>query len=156
MRNSLVSYFVLSVIFITNCKEKVRDVDLGGKYRLIHSAIYTDLAIVKEYNVEVISGHILEYAFDSSFIIAVQRPRDSVAGMETMTANEYEEAFEKIPLRLYWIIDKTTESVFNEKTLVYSNVFGPFKIEEYIEKRKELKIPEKLIMNKNKMKHLNL
>lgn len=148
MRISIVPYFMLSIIFFTDCKEKAGDVDLGGKYRLIHSAIYTDLAIVKEYNVEVINGHILDYAFDSNFILAAQRPRDSVAGMETMSANEYEKAFEKSTFRQYWIIDKTKESVFNETTMVYSNVYGPFKKEEYIQKRGDLNIPDKLRLGK--------
>jgi hypothetical protein len=91
-----------------------------------------------------ISGHILHYAFDSIFVLAAQRPRDSVSGIETMTHPKYQEAFEQSTFCQYWIIDKAKECIFDEKTRTYSNVYGPYKREVYLTKRKELGVPDKL------------
>ncbi|MBI4945228.1 MAG: DUF3997 domain-containing protein [Bacteroidetes bacterium] len=143
MRIKILFCLILSVMLITSCSER-GNVDLGGKYRLIHSANFIDMVIVKEYNEVAIHVHILSYAFDSTFILAAQRPRDSVPGIETMTHDKYDEVFEKSTFRQYWIIDKTKESVFDEATKKYSNVYGPFQKEEYLQKREELGVPQEL------------
>lgn len=140
---------ILVGIFIISCKvdsqENSGDVDLGGNYRLIHSAVHTDLAIVKKDNIQVVGGNIINYAFDANFIVAAQNPRDSsLEQMMTMPAKEYDEYFEKSNLRLYWIIDKRKVPVFDTANIVDYNVYGPFTKEEYLSKRKALDIPQTL------------
>lgn len=130
---------------ITSCKSST-NIDLGDGYKLINSASFNDLTIVTEQNIVVIDGHILEYDFDSTFVIASQRPRDSVPGMGTMTKRKYDEAFEQSTFRQYWIINKKEK--YSLDTLAQlasdSNVYGPFKREEYLQKREELGVPKGL------------
>ena len=124
-----------------------KNVNLGKGYKLITSASMNDLTIVRgehePYNV-VIVGHILDYSNDSKFIIAAQRPRDSVPVTQTMTLKESEEAFEKSKFQQYWIINKVQGYIFNEKTSTYSNVYGPYSSDEYLNKRKEFGLPSAL------------
>lgn len=143
MRLSKIVLLLIPVIMITSCKNST-NIDLGDGYKLINSASFNDLTIVTEQNIVVIYGHILEYNFDSTFVIASQRPRDSVPGMGTMTKKKYDEAFEQSSFRQYWILNKKVIPEFNETTKIYSNVYGPFKREEYLQKREELGIPKEL------------
>lgn len=135
--------FLLIIIAAISCKENT-DITLGEKYKLVNSASMNDLIIVNTNNIVIINGHILDYAFDSIFIIAVQRPRDSVVGLQTMTFKESRKAFKNSNFKQYWIIDKTKALVFSEVSKTYSNVYGPFKKQDYIRKRYELNVPEAL------------
>jgi hypothetical protein len=133
----------------TSCRKNV-NVNLGYKYRLINSASFSDLTIVKEHNIVVIDGHVLDYSFDSTFIIVAERPRDSVPGIKTKTQSEYQNAFEQSTFRQYWIINKKEKSEYSLDTLSklarYSNVYGPFKKDDYLRKREELNVPQKLVL----------
>lgn len=140
-------YFFIIILISVGCK---RFPELGNGYQLYYNGM-NDISIIKcltegDAPTFIISGHILDYAFDSTFIIVAERPRDSVPGIETMTQPKYQEAFERSTFRQYWIIDKTKESVFDEKTNIYSNVYGPFKKDAYLQKREELRIPHELIL----------
>lgn len=135
--------FILTLLIlslITGCN---RFPDLRNGYKLEYNGM-NDVQIENSENTVIVNGHILDYAFDSTFILAAQRPRDSVPGLETMTFKNYEEAFEKSTFKQYWIIDKTKESVFDETTKTYSNVYGPFKKSKYLQKREKLKVPKEL------------
>jgi hypothetical protein len=133
----------------TSCGEN-REVNLGCKYRLINSASFSDLTIVKEHNTVVVDGHILDYTFDSIFIVVAQRPRDSIPNIKAMNYSEATEAFEKSTFRQYWIINKKEKSEYSLDTLSnlarYSNVYGPFKKGDYLRKREELNVPQKLVL----------
>ena len=91
---NLTRQILLIAIIVTalGC-QKTAYTDLGGEYKLISSASFNDLTIVTKQNTVIIHGNILDYSFDSTFIIASQRPRDSIQGIETLTYNEYKEAF---------------------------------------------------------------
>lgn len=121
--------------------------ELGSGYEFNNDGRYT-LSIVDSNNNIVVAETILEYAFDSTFIIASQRPWDSIPNIRTMNYRESNKAFDKSTFRQYWIINKKKKSVYayNEasKKATYSNVFGPFKKEEYLLKRKELGVPDNL------------
>lgn len=134
---------VITIIMILSCKNST-NIDLGNGYKLINSGSFNDLTIVTEQNIVVVSGHILEFDYDSIFIIASQRPRDSVLGIGTMTHDKYEEAFEQSSFRQYWIINKKEKSEFNEVTKIFSNVYGPFDRQEYLQKREELGVTREL------------
>jgi len=134
---------MLILMIATSC-ERNANVNLGCKYRLINSASFRDLTIIKEHNIVVIDGHILDYSFDSIFILVAQCPRDSISGIETMTQQKYQEAFEQNTFRQYWIIDKEKKSIFDEKKRIYSNVYGPYNMDGYITKKKELGVRDNL------------
>jgi Uma2 family endonuclease len=60
-----------------------------------------------------------------------------------MTKRKCDEAFEKSTFKQYWIINKKEESNYSYDSIrevaIYSNVYGPYKREEYLSKRKELR-----------------
>lgn len=145
MKKSIFILAILGLSVVTGCKKFP---DLGSGYQLSYNGM-NDISIIKCLKEEdaptiFIYGHILDYAFDSTFIIVAERPRDSVPGIETMTRKKYQEAFEQSSFRQYWIIDKTKESVFDESTKTYSNVYGPYKEDAYLATKKKLGIPNGL------------
>lgn len=127
---------------ITSCSEH-KYPDLGDGYKFGYDGKYT-LCIVNFENNIVITETILEYGFDSTFIIVSQRPWDSIPNIKKMTYTKSNEAFENSNFLQYWIINKKEKSEFNEATKIYSNVYGPYKKEEYFQKREELGIPKEL------------
>jgi hypothetical protein len=117
--------------------------DLGKGYKLETTDCKT-LAIVDSKNTGMVEGLILDYAFDSTFIIASQRPWDvpDIPGIKKMNYNERNKAFENSIFRQYWIINKDQKCEYSLDTInmraLYSNVYGPYQKEEYLKKRKEL------------------
>lgn len=144
-----ISYFIILILLTIGCK---RFPNLGDGYQLDYNGL-NDISIIKclkegDAPTIFIYGHIVDYAFDSTFIIVAECPRDSVPDIKTMTQPEYQEAFEQSTFRQYWIINKKEKSEYSLDTLTklarYSNVYGPFKKHEYLRKRDELKIPHNL------------
>jgi hypothetical protein len=131
MRNQVIVILTI-IVLVGSCREDV-NVNLGREYKLITSASMNDLTIVGRDNV-------------------AQRPRDSVpecnGKIPGMTLKKSQEAFEKSNFSQYWIIDKTKDFRFDEMTKTYSNVYGPFKNEEYILKRNKLNVPTELELKK--------
>jgi hypothetical protein len=121
--------------------------DLGDGYKFDSDGKYS-LQIVNFENTVMVSTHILEYAFDSTFIIVSQRPWDSIPNIRTMNFKESNKAFEKSMFLQYWIVNKKEKCEYSLDTLSkvarYSNVYGPFKEDEYLIKRKKLGVPDKL------------
>ncbi len=126
--------------------------DLGGGYKFDYDGKYT-LCIVDSNNTLMITETILDYAFDSTFIIVSQRPWDSISNIKTMSYSESRKAFEKSTFRQYWIINKKETSKYSLDTLTmqarYSNVYGPFKKGDYLKKREELDVPQRLILKED-------
>jgi len=62
---------------------------------------------------------ILEFAFDSTFIIASQGPWNvpGVSGIKEMTYNQRNEAFEKSTFRQYRIMNKKEKGEYSLDTL---------------------------------------
>lgn len=139
---------IVVLAMITSCSE-YKYPDLGEGYRLVSDGEYT-LELVNAQNNVMIATHILNYAFDSTFIIVSQRPWDvpDVPGIKEMTYDKRNEAFEKSAFRQYWIINKKEKGEYSLDTLTqlakYSNVYGPFQKQEYLQKREELGIPKEL------------
>lgn len=133
---------------LTSCSEH-KYPDLGKGYKF-DTGDGNSLAIVNSQNTVMISMEILDYAFDSTFIIVSQRPWDvpDVPGIKDMTYSQRNEAFEKSTFQQYWIINKKEKGEYSLDTLSklarYSNVFGPFDRQEYLQKREELGIPREL------------
>ena len=107
-------------------------------------------SIVNAQNTVMVETVILDYAFDSTFIIACRRPWNvpGVPGLRDMTLDQHDEAFEKSTYREYWIINKKekNEAVLDSSGGVdhYSNVYGPYKKQQYLQKREELGVPQGL------------
>jgi hypothetical protein len=125
--------------------------DLGHGYRLDSDGQYT-LQIVDSQNTIKIRQHILDFAFDSTFIIAVQRPWDSVPNIRTMKFKDANKAFEKSTFEQYWILDKTKKGIYSDDSIHqiarYSNVFGPFNKLEYLKCKENLKVSKKMKLKK--------
>lgn len=121
--------------------------DLGGGYKFFHEGKY-GVSIVNLQNTQIVGNTILEYDFDSVFIIVSHLPWDSIPGIRSMSYSESNKAFENSTFKQYWIIDKRQESVFDETKKSYSNVYGPYSKEKYLEKGKELGMLDDIIFTK--------
>ncbi|NBV83927.1 hypothetical protein EBR57_07400 [bacterium] len=113
----------------------------------------SDRAILKNFReggspTYFIDGHILAYTFDATFIVVEQRPREMfpecTGKIPGSTLDDCEEAFAKSTFSQYWIINKKEKPEFNEKTAVYSNVYGPYTKAEYLKARERLGLPKGL------------
>ena len=93
----------------------------------------------------VIESHVSNVKSDSNYIIIDQKPLDLIFGeIENKefnphrpnwpgNANEAEKMLKENPIHRYWIIKKGTK-----------DIYGPYTQEQYLIKRKELEIPDKL------------
>jgi len=141
--------FITLIVLSIGCKKNM-DRDLGEGYRLIASQA-GDPAIVFGINepyTGIVQGSILKVAFDSKFIIASQRPIDSIpectGKIPGMTKKKCREAFEKSTIVKYWIINKKETMVFDENSKKYNNAYGPFSIDQFKTKRIELGVSNNL------------
>ncbi len=145
----LINTFILTVLLVTNSCTK--QPNLGNGYKLISDKNYS-LQIVNSENTIMVSMHILEYAFDSTFIIASQRPWDipEFTGIKEMTYKKRNETFKNSSFCQYWIINKKEKCEYSLDSLTqdvrYSNVYGPYNKDDYLKKRKELNVSQKLIL----------
>jgi hypothetical protein len=95
----------------------------------------------------VIEAHINDFKYNSSFIIVDQKPLDSIWGpminvnntpkreKQFDNANKAILSFENSNVHTFWIINKVSKEVY-----------GPMQKYEYLKKRKELMIPEELVL----------
>jgi hypothetical protein len=86
----------------------------------------------------IIYGDIVSYDFDSQFIGAAEKPRDSIPGLNNLPYQESEKVFTQSSFKQYYILDK-------EKDQLY----GPYKRETFDIKRKELKVSDNLTVDSN-------
>lgn len=153
MKKYLLISVVMFFFLFTGCDKIICKYDnlpdLGNGYKFETLNCKT-LEIVNSENTVMVMGLILNYTFDSTFIIVSQRPWDSIPNIRNMNYSEATEAFEKSTFQQYWIINKKEKSEYSLDTLTnlarYSNVYGPFKKDEYLQKREELKVPEVLVL----------
>jgi hypothetical protein len=120
--------------------------DFGNGYKIDADGQYSEQLINSD-NLILVDSVIIDYGFDSDFIILSQRPwgTGSTVGMNYDDTNE---AFEKSTFLQYWIVNKKEEtaSSYDEETKIhsYSNVYGPYSLQEYLQKRQELGVPAEL------------
>ncbi|UEG54935.1 hypothetical protein LLH06_08150 [Mucilaginibacter daejeonensis] len=143
MRQRKLTY--LLAIFLCSCNEDP-GINLGNNYKLAYSAqegdpiIVTDKGIRGDAPTQIIGGKVLNFAFDSTFIVVVQKDRDSIMPRYS-NLSQADQAFFQSPLKQYWIIDKRAKLFFDTKTKKYSNVYGPYDKKEYEQMRTELSVP---------------
>ncbi len=127
------------LLFFAQSCNKSKRVDLGNGYRFDYDPVISnDYAIFGPYeNTYTVSGNVLKFDFDSTFIIAEQKPRDvilkSTYTNPSMDFKTQERIFKKSSIRQYWIINKVKDSVY-----------GPYEKEIYMQKRKVLGVPDNL------------
>jgi hypothetical protein len=141
-------FLIISLVLGTLILSCIKFPNIGVGYKLEYNAM-GDIGIVNSVNSYLIYGHILEFAYDSNFIILSERPRDSVPEclyLNGENARDCDLAFNRSLFRQYYIIDKRKESYFIETTKSYSNVYGPFKKEKYLEMVNSLKVSNKLAL----------
>ena len=181
---AIIAYFILVATIIrhicSNPNIIFRGEDFGGGYRLTADGTNTLAIVHPDYGI-VVDNTVLEYAFDSIFIIASQRPWNSsiIPNMYALNYHERNKAFKKSEYKQYWIINKKQQgenlgylpypkyemrdydrfeeiensiymviSPSSYRRMVYSNIHGPFHLEEFLLKRKELGVPDSLVLKK--------
>jgi hypothetical protein len=109
--------------------------DLGNGYAV--DFLFTsgsEKMVIGSNNTVIIGGPLLEYKYNSDYIIATERPFDSVRECRDGYEQDYKsckKAFEESTFCQYWIINKHTHKIF-----------GPIKFAEYQSKVEELAIPK--------------
>jgi len=141
---------IVALAMVLGCSEH-SDPDLGAGYRLDSYGEYSS-AIVDSQNTEIVETHILNYTFDSTYIIASQKPWEvpNIPGLRDMKHSQRHKTFEESTFRQYWIINKNQKAERSLDTVSMrvrrSNVYGPFDRQEYLRKRVELGVPKELIL----------
>ncbi len=122
----------LSIIF-SSCKNN--EIEKG--YELDYDTSHEICLINKKeshngYSLISITGHILFYGHSKDYIIAVQKPSDSIYNSKE-NLNYYEQMNKryKSNFNQFWILKIKNDSLF-----------GPFRKEEYLKKRQEIGVPE--------------
>jgi hypothetical protein len=111
--------------------------DLGNGYRIYCGGGYAT-SVVDSRSTQKIPGYILDYAFDSTFIIVAQSPLDSLPPMKFFIYTDSDRkkiALDKGVFRHYWIIKKKEIEVRSYDSIQqrarYSNIYGPYDIDSY-------------------------
>lgn len=123
---------------------------LGEGYEYIYGPGGPFKCIVNPNRSVIIKEHVLEVVYDSTYIIAAQRPFDSVPECDPREGKKYTECktamLKTSTFKQYWIINKKIESKFITDTKTYTNVFGLYDIDSYLLIREEMNIPSELIL----------
>lgn len=138
MKKSFITGMLILIIVI-GCKKFH---DLGSGYKLDYSVRGNYFELENLDNEIIIGDDILNCKSDVHFIVVEQKPLGDIP--DNMKYQDWEEAYEKSNFKQYWIIDKKQKSVFNERTISYSNVYGPFKKDEFLDKLKQLNVSKNL------------
>ncbi len=148
MKKAVLNIILIMILFSCNSKYPL---DLGKGYKLVYDP-NSYFGIIDSRDIIVIDAHVIDYSVDSTYIIAEQKPVDLIL-KNTYNNLEYDlkkrdKLFEKSTFRQYWIINKIEKGEYSLDTLTklakYSNVYGPFQKQEYLQKREELGISKTL------------
>jgi len=146
----LVLLFLLLTLVFFCCSNDYKT-DLGGGYYLDTYNGMNQSFICEQSGAGVITMAIIDYAYDSVFIVVAQRPWDSVPEVKSVQYGQTR-IFNKSSFVQYWIINKREERIFHYDPIAQrgyrENVYGPFKRKEYLEKRVELGVADSLKLPK--------
>ena len=144
-------YVIFMLITLNGCDYifcKYRNLpDLGNGYRF-DTVDCSTLDIVDSSNTVMVGGVILEYDFDSTYVVVSRRPwpPPDVPGFDTLTYTEKNKAFENSTYKEYLILNKRQPSIYSYDTVSAtgkdSNVYGPFTKAEFLKKLVEFNIPD--------------
>ena len=151
MQKEKIRYIITAIfftLFLGGCYDRYPE--LGSGYRIVGEGGYTS-EVVDSTNTVMISQYILDYVVDSNFILISQSPPDSLPGMKVIYYSDNDRkniAGNKSIFRQYWIINKKENPTYSFDTTnqkaKYSNVYGPYDENQYIEQKTKLNIPQKL------------
>ena len=134
IKEALLIIFI--VLFVISCsKFPIIDKEYKFEYDPMN-----DICLLNNKNTYIINGNITKYNCDSIFIIIEQKPRDSIINKyiyegSKITFNQLKKIYNESTFYQYWIINKTSHSVY-----------GPYKYNNYLAKRKEFGVPESLYL----------
>jgi hypothetical protein len=119
--------------------------ELGQGYFLAHNSM-NDHSIARPtegYSTSkvftvIIYGDVVSFDFDSRFIIAAEKPRDSVPGIKYLRYEESQRLFKQSNFRQYYILDKQDD-----------HLYGPYIRKTFDSKRKELDVSDTLNIESN-------
>jgi len=138
MKILLLLSFIFSLISCANDK-------LEGNYELDYDPNHEIFLITPTengYQKVEIPGQILFYGYSKDFIIANQKPRDSIYNPnENIVFNEMKSKIFNTKFSKFWIISLKNDSIY-----------GPLNKAEYFKMRKILNIPETLKLNNSTQK----
>ncbi len=127
----IITIALLSIIF-SSCKNN--EIEKG--YELDYDPNNEICLINKKkssngYDLISITGHILFYGHSKDYIIAVQKPKDSIYNSnENLNYNEQMNKVYKSEFNQFWILKIKNDSLF-----------GPYRKDEYLKKRQEIGVP---------------
>jgi hypothetical protein len=146
MRYTITAIFF--IIFLTGCYDGYPE--LGSGYRIVGEGGYS-AEVIDSTNTVVITEYILDYSIDSNFILIAQTPPDSLPKMKIIYYSDNDRkkiAGNKNIFRQYWIINKKDNASYSfdsiNQVAKYSNVYGPYNENQYLEQRIRLNIPKKI------------
>ena len=129
---------LLCVLFFASCTtEYPKDLGSGFTMQIDDNFTYAHNIMYPNGCIYVVYTDVTDYKFNKTFIVAEQKPLDSFwvrsSSKFMSTADDVEREFRNYKVRQYWIINKHTQESY-----------GPFTKEQYLEKKKELGVPDTL------------
>jgi hypothetical protein len=136
---------ILLLLLLLSCNSEYPY--LGKGYKLDSKGDY-NLQIIDSLNNVKIGPHILDYSFDSNFIIIAQRPWDSIPGIHELNVNNSMKAFKYSTFKQYWILNtkEASISIYDSVKNIYrySNVYGPYTKSVYLRTKLLLNVSKDL------------
>ncbi len=129
---------LIVIIFLCNSCVENPEKDLGKGYRLGYNS-RDDLGLVGP-RCNIAEGPLKKIEYNLEYIVLITKPRMKIYDMYNLKKYDYyksEIKFKQINYFEYWIVDKRVDSIY-----------GPFQKLEYLEKMKELNIPDSLRVDK--------
>ncbi len=142
---------LLVMVLLISCAQKY-PFELGDGYKIDYNG-NSHFYLLDTNNTVIVNSHITVFNFDSTFIIAEQKPvtliLQNTDNNTEMNLKKRDKLFENSTLKQYWIIDKTkpcTNIGFDSinQFAKYSNVYGPYAKDEFILMRNTLGVSEEL------------
>ena len=139
-----ISCLLLIIMFFLSSCGKRYPVDLGEGFTLEQDVSFSFIEEIRypDGSSIAVSGHVVDYGVSNRYIIASEKPWDKFTENKcSYYLSDDIKAFKVYKYRQYWIIDK-----YKRKT------YGPFTKEQYLDKKKELGVPDtlKLQFERNK------
>ena len=131
--------FVIQYLFLLTILTSCTQYHLEKNYELDYDPSEEMWLVVKDngYSLVKIPGHILFYGHNKNFIIACQKPADSIYNFKEGLV--YDKRMDKIyntKYNQFWVLELKDDSLY-----------GPLDKNEYLAMRKKLDIPEGLKMD---------
>jgi len=130
---------LIIILFLSILNSSCEDNTIGTNYELDYNPNHEIHLINKQksengYDLISINGHILFYGHSKDYVIAIQKPSDSIYDVKENLV--YDEMLKKVfesNFNQFWILKVKNDSLF-----------GPYQKTEYLKMRKKIGVPENL------------